>query len=131
MIDKTILIQIKAFFCCYIQNLRWLYVALCICCNKLRILAKVTHAVCCDLPGQCHWNNFFSRCDKTARLIHDIKNRCQTFFYNCKPPLIHYLMKDTIVLTDRVVSCLNNFKQILEIPIIFQSSFYFIRIFCI
>lgn len=34
MIDKTILIQIKAFFCCYIQNLRWLYVALCICCNK-------------------------------------------------------------------------------------------------
>ena len=121
MINKTVLIQIIAFLRRHIQNLRRLDLARsafaainCVFWLKWRTLSAVIFFA--SATGTTSSDVVINRLGLSTILKIAVSPSSTTVSH----VLIHYLVQNPVLLLQRIVSCLNDLKQILKIPVILQ-----------
>ena len=129
MIDESVLVEVVGLLSGHIQDSGRLDVSVLVACDELGVHAQVTHAVCADLLGKGNRHNLFLGGNESSGLFDDGVDGVETFLNGGKPSLIHDLVKDSVVVLELVVACLNHLKKVPEIPVVLQRLTDFIRIF--
>jgi len=129
VVDKTVFVQVIGFLHRAVEHLGGMNLAAFVAGDKLGVLAQVAHAFGGDFPRQLHGHKLLRAGDKPPGVFCDAVEGIQAFFNRGEPALIHYLVEHLVVLSERIGTCLDNLKQIPEIPVVFQCTAYAVYIF--